>query len=244
MNKQDAERQITAMIGFIRQEAKEKAEDIMRDIEREATADKLNKERTLTSSIKDEYAKKKKDKIVNKRIERSRKENEARITRMRERDNIIKQLKEEVLEKLADVAKDKKYPDLVKYLIVQGLMTITENKIILQCRKEDVAIVKAQIDGAVKLYQEFIKTNTGIVPKCQVDLSNEFLAPAPVKGRKQVSCSGGVVLSSRNGTIVCRNTLDSRLELCFDNLIPQVRALLFGVRDAPNVKAAKEPSHH
>jgi len=242
MNNKDAERQILAMIGFIKQEAKEKADDIVRDIEKEATADKLTKERTLTASIKEEYAKKKKDKIVSKRIGRSRKENEARITKMRERDNIIKTLRDEVLEKLADVARNKKYPELIRYLIVQGLMTITENKIILQCRKEDLAIVKAQVDGAIKLYQDYIKENTGIVPKCSVDISNDHLAPAPVKGKKQASCAGGVVLSARNGTIVCRNTLDSRLDLCFDNLIPQIRAILFGIRDKP-VVVEKKSAH-
>jgi len=244
MNSKDAERQITAMIGFIKQEAKEKAEDIMRDIEKEATADKLTKERTLTSSIKDEFAKKKKEKLINKRIGRSRKENESRITKMRERDSIIKTLRQEVLEKLAEVAKDKKYPDLVKFLIVQALMTITENKVILQCRKEDVNIVKGQLDGAIKLYQDYIKENTGIVPKCSVDISNDHLAPAPVKGKKQHSCSGGVVLSARNGTIVCKNTLDSRLDLCFDNLIPQIRGILFGVREKPASSVEQKQSHH
>jgi len=104
--------------------------------------------------------------------------------KMRERDNIIKILRDEVLDKLSDVAKDKKYPDLVRYLIVQGLMTITENKIILQCRKEDLNIVKGQLDAAIKLYQDFIKDNTGIVPKCSVDISNDFLPSGAVKGKK------------------------------------------------------------
>jgi len=244
MNKNDAERQINAMIGFIKQEAKEKADDIIRDIEKEAAAEKATRDRTLKAALIDEYAKKKKEKIVNKRIARSRKDNESRIKKMRERDNIIKILRDEVLDKLSDVAKDKKYPDLVRYLIVQGLMTITENKIILQCRKEDLNIVKGQLDAAIKLYQDFIKDNTGIVPKCSVDISNDFLPSGAVKGKKQLSCAGGVVLSARNGTIICRNTLDSRLDLCFDNLIPQIRAILFGIRDKPVVVEAKTGHGH
>jgi hypothetical protein len=46
-----------------------------------------------------------------------------------------------------------------------------------------------------------------------------------------VCCSaGGVVLSSRNGQIICRNTLDSRLDIAFAALKPQVRGTLFGFR--------------
>jgi len=39
-----------------------------------------------------------------------------------------------------------------------------------------------------------------------------------------------VVLSSRQGQIVCRNTLDSRLDIAFSQLKPEVRGKLFGFR--------------
>jgi len=67
MNDDNAKRQISAMISFIMQEAKEKAEDIRRDTEKEFNADKLNKERALMISIKEEYARKKKERIVQKK---------------------------------------------------------------------------------------------------------------------------------------------------------------------------------
>jgi len=165
-----------------------------------------------------------------KKIERSRKATEARIQKMRERDMIIKQLREEVVLKLVEVSRNPRYADLIRFLIVQGLMTIAEHRVILQCRQEDLQIVRAQVDAAVKLYQDSVRQATGVVPKCQIDLSNEYLPPAPRPGQPGLSCCGGVVLSACNGTIVCRNTLDSRLDLCFDSLIPQIRGLLFGVR--------------
>jgi len=163
---------------------------------------------------------------------------------MKERDIIIKKLRDEVVEKLADVSRNSRYPDLLKYLIVQGLMTIAENKVILQCRSEDISVVKAQIPAAIKFYQEYIQQQTNIAVKCQIDISNEYLPPAPSSTRKGLSCCGGIVLSARNGSIVCRNTLDSRLDLCFDNLIPQVRGILFGVRDKPVEKAEQKQQHH
>jgi len=240
MNDENANRQINAMISFIKQEAKEKAEDIKRDTEKDFNADKLNRERVLNATIKEDYTRKKKEKLISKKIERSRKATDARVTKMRERDSYIKRLREEVTEKLVDISKHPKYSDLIRYLIVQGLMTIAENRVILQCRKEDINIVKSQVEPATKLYEEFISQNTGVTPKCHIDISNDNLPPGPVKGKKSLFCCGGIVLSARNGTIVCKNTLDSRLDLCFENLIPQVRGMLFGVRDKPIVKAKKE----
>ena len=46
-----------------------------------------------------------------------------------------------------------------------------------------------------------------------------------------LSSAGGIVLSARNGQIVCRNTLDSRLDIAFEQLKPQIRGTLFGFRE-------------
>lgn len=248
MQKAEADKQIAQMVGFIKKEATERAADIKKETDSEANARKLERERVMKAQLREEFTRKKKEKQVQQRIERSKKKNDSRVEQMRERDKIMKKVKEEVANELAAVSKNAKYPDLVRYLIAQGLMIITENKVDVQCRKEDVDIVRAQLPSAVKLYTDFIKDNTGVLPRVQVQLSNDFLAPGPVKGQKSVSCAGGVVLSARNGTIVCKNTLDSRLDLCFENLVPSVRGLLFGERPKiPNAeseidKMAKE--HH
>jgi len=55
------------MISFIKQEAKEKAEDIKRDIDKEAGANKLNQERAFTQQIKEEFARKKKERVTEKK---------------------------------------------------------------------------------------------------------------------------------------------------------------------------------
>jgi vacuolar-type H+-ATPase subunit E/Vma4 len=43
------------------------------------------------------------------------------------------------------------------------------------------------------------------------------------------SCSGGVVLHARRGKIVVSNTLDDRIELCYQEAIPEIRTTLFPV---------------
>lgn len=37
---------------------------------------------------------------------------------------------------------------------------------------------------------------------------------------------GGVVLSSNQGTIICKNTLDLRLQLSFEALMPEIRKII------------------
>lgn len=38
---------------------------------------------------------------------------------------------------------------------------------------------------------------------------------------------GGIVLFSTDKRIVCNNTLKSRLDLCFEELLPHIRRVLF-----------------
>lgn len=66
----------------------------------------------------------------------------ARVKKMRARDELLENLKNECLEQLATVAKDSaKYAILIKQLIVQGLIKIEEQKVEIQCREEDKATV-------------------------------------------------------------------------------------------------------
>jgi len=244
MNKNDAKKQIDQMVGFIMKEAEERAADLKRDTENEVNARRLEKERIFTTQLREEYARKKKERLVQQRILRSQKKNECRVKVMRERDGIIREVKEEVISRLSSVATNAKYPELLRYLIAQGLMIITENRVILQCRQEDEKVIRAQVQSAVKLYQDFITEQTAVTPKCALEISSDYLPPGPRAGRKGLSCCGGMVLSSRQGQIVCRNTLDSRLDLCFENLIPQVRALLWGVRARPRRDAPPAAAGH
>jgi len=245
LGKNESDRQIAQVIAFIKQEAREKAEEIEQRTEAEFQIDFLHRKNALCASIKDEYEKKKKDKLILKKIGQSQRITESRLKRMRERDGVMKQLKIEVIEKLAEISKNPQYPELIKFLIIQGLMTIAENQVSLKCRKEDLNIVRTQVDIALKHYQEFIKNSTGIVPKCRIEINTtDFLPPSPRKGVAGVSCCGGIILSARNETIICSNTLESRLDLCFEHLVPQMRGILFGEREKPKVKPQATSGHH
>jgi len=239
MNPLDADRQIDQMIAFIKQEAKEKAEEIRIKTEKEFMADKLSYETQQNFIIRQEHEKMKKDLLIQKRIEKSKKLSEARFTVMRKRDEKINMLKKEVLNKLSDVSKKPEYKSLIRFLISQGLVTLQEPIVLLQCRKEDLQIVKDQLDEGVKQYIKTMQVGAKTTPEVRVTVDEvNFLPPGPVAGQATNSCCGGVQLSCRGGQILCRNTLDHRLDLAFEALKPQIRGVLFGVR----AKAVSKPT--
>ena len=144
----------------------------------------------------------------------------------------MQDLKREVITKLAEVSRDPKYKELVRFLIAQGLMTLLEHEVTLQCRQEDLKIVEAELPTALKMFREQLIKSTGITPTCNVTIdSKNFLPSGPKAGQQGASCAGGVILSARGGQIVCRNTLDSRLDIAFEHSKPQIRGTLFGFRE-------------
>jgi len=222
------------MVAFIAQEANEKAEEVRVKTDREFMAEKLSLEQTLTAQISAEHEKKKKDFLIQKRIEKSKVLSETRFAVMRRRDQKMNDLKTLTLKKLAEVSSSAKYSTLVKFLIAQGLQTLLENEVTIQCRKEDLSIVERETPAAVELFQSNMeKSCDGIRPTVTVKIDKEtFLPSAPKEGSNAASCAGGIHLIAREGQIVCRNTLDHRLDLAFESLKPEIRGQLFGVRKA------------
>lgn len=131
---------------------------------------------------------------------------------MRRRDQHMQTVRQQSLTQLKDVSSQKeKYSELLKFLIGQGLQTILERNVLVQCRKEDQDLVKKAIPAGIKLYQDTMEKATQIVPKVDVKIDEKNWLPAGSKGDdSQLSCAGGVVLTAKNGQIVCRNTLDAR----------------------------------
>lgn len=245
MQAQDAERQIAQMIEFIKQEAKEKAEEINVKTEAEFNAKKLNKIVQARQELKEEYAQKKKEVASKKRIARSRLINNARFEQMRERDRILKELKASISEKLSEVAGHPKYAELVLSLIVQGLITILEDKVELKCRQADLSIVEKALPTALKQFKEIVKAEVGVEPQVEVTVNKSDFLPGPAtKDNTGPSCAGGVSLSARHGKIVCHNTLDARFEQAYQELLPVTRAMIFGKRAAVKVAQKTEKAHH
>jgi len=231
MNQSDADRQIEQMIAFIAQEAREKAEEISVKTEKEFMAEKLTLETQSSLAIRADHEKMKKDYFIQKAIEKSKLLSESRFTVMRKRDDKVNELKHSILDSLSETSKDPHYNELIRFLIAQGLQTLLEQTVVVQCRKEDLSIIQKELPSAIKLFQENMLKSTAVKPTANVTIDNNNFLPAGISNTKDgITCAGGVILSARNGQILCKNTLDHRLELAFNALKPTVRGTLFGVR--------------
>ena len=76
-------------------------------------------------------------------------------------------------------ANPQKYKDLIRSLLLQGLIKLIEPSITLKVRKSDVAIIKEQVDNAVKEYKRLmlsqvrdLKDRKDIPCKVSIDEAN------------------------------------------------------------------------
>ena len=140
---------------------------------------------------------------------------------MKVRDDLLKNLVDEAGQKLAMVARGQNYPHLLQKLIVQGLIKIEENDVTIYCRGEDVATIKSILPAAIKEYVGLIEKEAGVKLSPNVILNDNREKDLPE------SSYGGVTLTADDGKIVCDNTMASRLNLVYSELLPSIRALLF-----------------
>jgi len=213
--------QIRQMVNFILQEAHEKANEIRVKTEHDFNLEKQTLVHEAKLNIQDEFTKKEKDQEIKERIARSAEIGECRVKKMKIRDELLKSLLGEAGSKAAVVTKGQNYPQLLQKLIVQGLIKIEEDVVTIFCRGEDVDTVKGVIGPATEEYVEIMKRESGVTLKPTVVLNEDRSKDLP-----DSSC-GGVLLTALNGKIVCDNTMTSRLQLVYEELLPSIRAILF-----------------
>lgn len=226
MNDADVGRQIQQMVRFILQEAEEKASEISVAAEEEFNIEKLQLVESEKRRIRQDYERKEKQVDVRRKIEYSTELNAARIKVLQAQDDIVTEMKESAGVGLLRVTKDANaYKKVLKGLIVQSLLRLREPSLVLRCREADRSHVESVLEAAKKEYAEKTKVN---LPKIIID--NKVYLPPQKSSRDAhgLSCSGGVVLASQDGKIVCDNTLDARVDVSFRQKLPEIRKKLFG----------------
>ncbi|KAF3859272.1 hypothetical protein F7725_021671 [Dissostichus mawsoni] len=104
--------------------------------------------------------------------------------------------------------------------MISGLYQLLEPKVTIRCRKQDVQMVQASIQRNIPIYKAAVKINIEV----RIDQDN-FIPP---------DVAGGVEIYNANGKIKVANTMESRLDLMAQQMMPEVRVSLFGVN--PNRK--------
>ncbi|KAK1351517.1 Archaeal/vacuolar-type H+-ATPase subunit E [Heracleum sosnowskyi] len=225
MNDADVSKQIQQMVRFIRQEAEEKANEISVSAEEEFNIEKLQLFEAEKKKIKQDYERKLKQVDIRKKIEYSTQLNASRIKVLQAQDDIVNALKDATSKELLRASQDKNgYKKLLKGLIVQSLLRLKEPAVLLRCREADVSVVESVLEEAKREYAEKAKLQA---PSVMLDTRVYLPPPQTSAGTHGLSCSGGVVVASLDGKIVCENTLDARLDLVFKQKLPQVRRGLF-----------------
>jgi len=108
-----------------------------------------------------------------------------------------------------------------------------EATVIIKCRKSDLELVKEILkevsDTYAKRLSEEIPKLKGKTIKCNITVSEkDFLPELNSKESGLASCLGGIELMAYKNRIICNNTLDARLDLCYQSALPEIREILFG----------------
>ena len=178
--------------------------------------------------IQKEAAERQKAAETQRRIQRSVVSSEIRVRKMVARDQMVQKVKAQTLERLAaHVTRDAAaYAALLQKLIVQGLIKLNESRVEVQCREADAKLAQSVLDKAARQYEQMILDACQEKVKVEVVVSPKWL-PGPPNGSGAPACAGGLKLLAKGGRIVCDNTLDSRLAIAFEDLMPKIRATLF-----------------
>ncbi|QRW21066.1 V-type H+-transporting ATPase subunit E [Rhizoctonia solani] len=202
MNDEEVASELNKMVAFIRQEAMEKAREIKAKIVRAETL-----------AIDAEYAKKRKQAETAVKIAQSTQTNKSRLKLLHAREQHLSELFTNARNQLLELSKDEqKYEDLLKSIIVQGLLSLLEPSATVSARPKDVGLVEKAVQAAQAEYKE--------ISGRDVEVKVEDTLPE--------NSAGGVRLVSGNRRITIDNTLDERLRLLEDRMLPEIRTDLFG----------------
>jgi len=213
--------QIQQMISFIDQEADEKVQEIQAKADEEFEIEKgriVTNKRKKVSSF---YEKKTKQLHQQKKVKESQLINETRLKILKYQEEQIEQILNEARERLLQVHNDKdQYQSLMLGLLTQGLYQLLEDKVVIQCKESDVEMVEKMLETTEVSYKEA----TG--KEVQLKINHKRFLNADT--------GGGVVMSNETGSIRVCNTLEARLDMIGQQMMPEIRRMLYGAN--PNRK--------
>lgn len=211
----DVQKQIKHMMAFIEQEANEKAEEIDAKAEEEFNIEKGRLVQQQRLKIMEYYEKKEKQVELQKKIQSSNMLNHARLLVLKVREDHIKTVLDDARRRLGAVTQNQsQYEGVLKNLIAQALFQMIEPNVVIRCRQKDLALVEAVVPQAVAEFKNVVKKD------CSVKIDQEHFLPSDI--------CGGVEILAQKGKIKIVNTLESRLDLVGQQMLPEIREILFG----------------
>jgi len=219
----DVQKQLKQMVAFILKEANEKSDEIQVKAKEEFNIERQRLLQVEKLKLVKDFEKKEKQLEVNKKIAYSNELNQARLRSLKSREDAVNRILSESYNKLSTISQGPGYKDLLCELIVQAAIKLNESSAQVVYRKADASLVEGVLSRATSKYKEL----TGKDIKLTLDTQN-FLSPPRIPGSDAPYCSGGIILSTAEGKILCNNTLEQRLTTAHEQLLPTIRTILFG----------------
>jgi len=219
MAEADTERRIKQMVAFIRQEARDKAEEIEVRAKEECNVEVMKMTDREKAKMREEFKQREKRIEIENKITKQKVLDGYRMELLKAEDGKKSELKEMVEKRFASVTKNSgKYKEFLKQAMIQAFLLIwDEEEVSVSCRKQDQSIVKSLMQPAMDEVKSRAQKECNTSLKMKANFNN-----------KPVKCSGGVIVSARGGKVVCDNTLDARLNIVMRTELPMVRERLFG----------------
>jgi V-type H+-transporting ATPase subunit E len=124
------------------------------------------------------YDKEYQEQYIANKIQISEARNTSNLNKMRKRNELIEKLATLTLEKVKNFAKpeNQKYKDLVKQLILQGMVKLLEPVCIIICRRNDVDFIKKLLKDLESDFVKLMHDQTGEEYTCTLEIdTKEFL---------------------------------------------------------------------
>ncbi|KAL7749410.1 V-ATPase V1 sector subunit E [Sorochytrium milnesiophthora] len=216
LNNDEVTTEMNKMVAFIKQEALEKAKEIKIKADEEFNIEKAKLVRQELGNIDALFQKKIKQADVQKKISQSNYINKARLRVLQARQDSLQQLFTDARQTLKQVVADQSlYRNLLRDLLVQGFFQLMEPEVTIQCRASDLPLVQSVLGEAAQIYSSAARQPINPVIDQSAPMAESEL--------------GGVVLSAHSGRIKVLNSLEHRLEIASEQMLPEFRVKLYGV---------------
>ncbi|KAJ1894400.1 V-ATPase V1 sector subunit E [Kickxella alabastrina] len=218
MNDEEVYSEMNKMVAFIRQEAQEKALEIKVKADEEFNIEKAKLVRQESINVEAQFQRKVKQAEVKQRIMTSTLINKSRLQVLQARQEMLDTVFSDAQKELAKIPEDaEKYKQLLVGLCVQAFVQLNDRRVNVRGRKADLELIKEAVVLAVEVYKKRGK-----------DIVATVVEDSPLSD----TVLGGVRVSAFNDRISVDNTLQARLDLSSDRMLPQLRDTIFG--QSPN----------
>jgi len=213
LNDDEVLSEMNKMVAFIKQEALEKAREIRVKADEEFAIEKAKLVKQEQQAIDAQFEKKRKAAETAQKIAQSTITNKSRLRLLNKREEILQEIFSAVREPETPLYKTPGYSQFLEGVLTESYLSILEPSVTIYSRKSDVDTVKQAAGAAAKAYKE--------ISGRDIDFD--------VQGTiADAASQGGVKLVSGTGRITLDNTMEERLRLLEDKMLPEIGVSLFG----------------